>query len=423
MKLKRIRLEGYRGFQKPFEVTPAYPLQVFTGENGSGKSTLLDAIFTAISWIPARILSPNGNGTLINSTADINIHSNSATLEITCEDTIGHEIAWKLYRVKRGQYTKQNISSSFQELNAYATELRKQITETKEQCNLPIYSYYTVSRAGYSIPSRIRKHHTFSPTAIYEKENLFHTEFKLFYEWFRDMEALQNQKSREQHDATYVEPLLENVKKAIYTFIPDFSNLHFDWRSPQGLWVSKGRDNLRIEQLPDGEQVLLALVGDLARKLAIANPKRQNPLEGEGIVLIDEIDLHLHPSWQYVVLDKLLNTFPNCQFLITTHSPFVISAAPKDSVSYLKNFELQKIIGNYGSSLNNVAKLIMNVDDKPQEISILFKEFYKALDEDDYISAKEKLNILEQKLNANDPDLTSAQVSLALEIPESSSVW
>jgi hypothetical protein len=64
----------------------------------------------------------------------------------------------------------------------------------------------------------------------------------------------------------------------------------------------------------------------------------------------------------------------------------------------------------------------MNVDDKPQEISILFKEFYKALDEDDYISAKEKLNILEQKLNANDPDLTSAQVSLALETPESSSV-
>mgnify|MGYP000614132610 CR=1 FL=1 len=72
-------------------------------------------------------------------------------------------------------------------------------------------------------------------------------------------------------------------------------------------------------------QCTLALFGDLARRIALANPSRSNPLEGEGIVLIDEIELHMHPSWQRKILGALKSTFPNIQFIITTHSPQVIS--------------------------------------------------------------------------------------------------
>lgn len=70
----------------------------------------------------------------------------------------------------------------------------------------------------------------------------------------------------------------------------------------------------------------MALLGDLARRIAIANPYRENPMEGEGIVLIDEIELHMHPSWQRRILGVLKQLFPNVQFIITTHSPQVLGS-------------------------------------------------------------------------------------------------
>lgn len=68
----------------------------------------------------------------------------------------------------------------------------------------------------------------------------------------------------------------------------------------------------------------MTLFGDLSRRLALANPQLENPCEGEGVVLIDEIDLHLHPSWQRQIVPALKRTFPHVQFIITTNSPQVL---------------------------------------------------------------------------------------------------
>ena len=80
---------------------------------------------------------------------------------------------------------------------------------------------------------------------------------------------------------------------------------------------------------------LLALVGDIARRLILANPSLENPLYGEGIVLIDEIELHLHPKWQREVINKLREVFPNIQFILTTHSPQVISEISRECLHIL----------------------------------------------------------------------------------------
>ena len=73
--------------------------------------------------------------------------------------------------------------------------------------------------------------------------------------------------------------------------------------------MMKGRQELQVNQLSDGEKVVLSLVGDLARRLAVANPGLDRPLEGQGFALVDEVDLHLHPSWQRLVMRRLTNTF------------------------------------------------------------------------------------------------------------------
>ncbi len=92
--------------------------------------------------------------------------------------------------------------------------------------------------------------------------------------------------------------------------------------------IDKHGETLNVSQLSQGEKSLMTLVGDIARRLAMMNPSLASPLEGDGIVLIDEVDLHLHPKWQRSLLERLTTTFPGCQFVVTTHSPLVVSGAP-----------------------------------------------------------------------------------------------
>ena len=91
--------------------------------------------------------------------------------------------------------------------------------------------------------------------------------------------------------------------------------------------LDKGGREIRVDLLSEGEKCTLAMIGDLARRLILANPAMENPLEGKGIVLIDEIELHMHPSWQRRILSILKEVFPNIQFIVTTHSPQVLGEA------------------------------------------------------------------------------------------------
>ena len=102
--------------------------------------------------------------------------------------------------------------------------------------------------------------------------------------------------------------------------------------------------NLDVLQLSDGEKCTLALFGDIARRLAIANPSLDDPLQGDGVVLIDELELHMHTSWQRKVIFMLKKTFPNIQFIITTHSPQILGAASdmQDGVLAKRIYELKE---------------------------------------------------------------------------------
>ena len=97
-----------------------------------------------------------------------------------------------------------------------------------------------------------------------------------------------------------------------------------DEPKPQ-LLIEKQGAVIPVAKLSDGERGMLALVFDLTRRLAQANPNLDDPAaEGVGVVLIDEIDLHLHPEWQRTIVTNLPETFPRLQFIATTHSPQVI---------------------------------------------------------------------------------------------------
>lgn len=158
--------------------------------------------------------------------------------------------------------------------------------------------------------------------------------------------------------------------------------------------ISKGNKRLEVNQLSDSEKCTLAMIGDLARRLAIANPGLEKPLLGSGLVLIDEIELHLHPEWQRKIVSRFETVFPNVQFIITTHSPQILGEltdARIYSLSYNEKREIDVTVINtlFGKDTNLILEQYMGSSEKNEHIKIQFQKLFKLILETKLIEARE----------------------------------
>lgn len=206
---------------------------------------------------------------------------------------------------------------------------------------------------------------------------------------------------------------LESVRTSLQKFLPEFTNFSIR-RNPLRMEVEKSGQRLTVNQLSDGEKCLIALVGDLARRMAIANPTRDNPLEGNGIVLIDEIDLHLHPKWQRTVVPKLIEVFPNCQFILSTHSPHVINHLQPENIFLLDQTSAEIIAihpsQSYGKNVVRVLEDLMGLETTlPDDIFRDFRDVYDLISQNLLFEATNKIAELKHKIGA-EPELVKADV-------------
>ena len=203
------------------------------------------------------------------------------------------------------------------------------------------------------------------------------------------------------------------VTKTIENFIEGYSNLRIKRVPRPHMLVDKNGETFNLEQLSDGEKNLIALVGDIARRLSIANPNSKEPLKGDGIILIDEVDLHLHPSWQRLIIPKLTKLFPNCQFFITTHSPQVLSHVKPDNIFLLKNINniltYEHPQESYGMSIDRVVELIMDEDTRPNEVSEKISKVFEAIERNKINEAKKLISSLKEYLKT-DPEILRAEM-------------
>ena len=179
--------------------------------------------------------------------------------------------------------------------------------------------------------------------------------------------------------------------------------------------VEKNGQQLTVNQLSDGEKCMMALVGDLARRLAIINPIRENPLEGEGVILIDEIDLHLHPKWQRMIVTKLGEVFPNCQFLLSTHSPHVMTHVQPESLFLLSmtpdaGMVCERPLESYGKTVERILEDLMGlVTTRPDAVNEALKQIFQQIDEGQLDQVKALIAQLQNRIG-DDPELSKAAV-------------
>ena len=407
MKIKNITMRSFRGVSDmTLEFQECEP-NVFIGINGVGKSSILDCLAILLSRYTSPVQYPSTSGRLFRE-EDIKHGCQETCNEITVKTQTG-DVTWSL--AKQQKKRSKNSSTDL-------TQLRKLIESTHDQLsgnpdfNLTVMVHYCVNRAVIDIPLRVRKKHSLERVTAYEG-SLHGTQinFNHFFQWFRKWEDLENEERRD--DANYTNHQLEAVRQAIYSLIPGLSDLRIR-RSPLRMTVKKKERELNVNQLSDGEKCLLAMVGDLARRLAIANPGLEEPLEGNGIVLIDEIELHLHPQWQREVIPALNKTFPNCQFIVTTHSPQVISHVKPEGIHIIENTD-EGIVAiqpetSFGRDTNCILEDLMEVPERPQEIKDSLQRLFKFIDEGNLEGAKELRQDLAVRIGEDEPEFVRADV-------------
>lgn len=169
--------------------------------------------------------------------------------------------------------------------------------------------------------------------------------------------------------------------------------------------------------MSDGYRGTLNLVADIARRMAMLNPALcDKVLEAPGVVMIDEIDLHLHPKWQAKILGDLADIFPNVQFIVTTHSPIVVASVPRENVRMLDDERavVPPPVETYGHDSNSILAAILEASARPEALAALFETFYKDIDKGQYEAAGKVLDQIEEEIGNDDPELIAAKTTLEL---------
>mgnify|MGYP006274985441 CR=1 FL=1 len=414
MYIKTLTLTNYRGVQS-LSLNLDKRLNIFVGVNGAGKSTMLDAVAIMLSWAVSRIRRAGSSGRPITED-DINNRASWASVELSCLHK-NKSFHWRLAKSRQGHGSPEE-PSNLKKLSEYTKKLQEEIEQNREAVNLPLFVYYPVNRAVLDIPLRIRTKHSFDLLTAYDDSLTSGADFRKFFEWFREREDLENEqlvqsKKQPLFEEESFDPQLQAVRSALEQFLPEFKHLTVR-RNPLRMEIEKNGETLTVNQLSDGEKCLIAMVSDLARRCAIANPGRFDPLQGEGIIIIDEIDLHLHPKWQRMIVPRLLEVFPNCQFFISTHSPHVLTHVQPEQIFLLKQTESgikeSQPDESYGKNVDRILEDLMELETtRPDEVSEKIHRIYQMINQNHLQDAQTQIKNMREEIG-NDPDLLKAEV-------------
>jgi len=416
MRIDKLTINNYRGFQKLEIKFPKDGNAVFIGINGSGKSSILDCIANCLRNFQLELLKGRGR---VNS---ITKFYNRNEINITADEYSRNNLEWT-YERESEQYMSTGFAIRKTQTpkvvfysNEDAEDLPKQIRGDIgffKNINIPILVYYPSERS-FNEP-KLKPINLNNISQLTAWEGIFgrFTDFDSFFTWFRSAEDYENE-IRLNDDRTYMDIRLKSVRDAIEKILDGFRNPRVKRQPIEDLTLNKQNFQISITRLSHGEKALFSLVGDLARRLAIANPELSNPLLGKGVVMIDEVDLHLHPSWQRNILNKLETSFPNIQFIVTTHSPQVLSNVKRENVFILEDFKLKAQRYTLGRDTNSILYDLFNVEERPKDYKRKINDLYHSIDANDRAKAEEKIEQLKKDLGDSDREILRAESYIEL---------
>lgn len=398
MKVKNLHLYRFRGFE---DLQISFPkdaqMLVFIGENGSGKSSLLEGM----SMILSKAFSKYYNYVRVDWSNPDNVHSSHLKGNISIE-----------LQAPKKSYT---FSNEILKESSMGTGRFNRSEEYKVALP-PVILHYSV------LKTTIETYKDAPPIAF----NIpMTTDFEMILDWFIEQENDENRK-RLRHDNNYrsgeLQTIREVITKALTLLNGEKGNSFTDLQTETdetvkdgqvSSWLSITKNGLRlnVHQLSDGEKRIIILLIDITRRLITLAKlnKSTDYLNGAGIVLIDEIEQHLHPKWQRTFLPTLCKIFPNLQFVATTHSPQVLSYVPNGCAFSLENGKAYPQ-NTFGRNNEWILEAIMDDVSRPLEVQANLDAYFDLIREDKLTEAAILRKKLEEVIGADEPELLKADI-------------
>jgi hypothetical protein len=410
MRVTRLTVTNLRAIQRAeFHFQSGFNLIV--GVNGVGKTSVLDALCASLSPIVKYMNRLRGkvDSLLVE---DIRIGADVMTLECGVQVS-GGEYSY-LIHMPRESSVPQEKKSGMPREQVHETPAKSefvgeapQVATGMEPSGLPLAVLFSTRRAVPSERGPSKASAGGNVLAAFA-DAFSNRELQLgqFAAWIRVQEVLKVENSA-------VGRVLGAFEDAVSRFLPGYSNLRVSGGGRPALLIDRGATTIRVRQLSDGERGTLALVLDLTRRLSQANPKIPDPAaNAEAIVLIDELDLHLHPKWQRLIVKNLTTAFPKCQFIATTHSPQVIGEVQHDRIQIIADGEVYSPTHSFGVDSSRVLEEIMESGTRTAPVQDLLSRLSRAIGDGDHVAAETLLGQLSTTIGEDDPEVTRLRTLL-----------
>ena len=393
MRIDHVTIRNYRGFEeRTFDFgqnaqNSDGSFHVLIGENGSGKSTALDALAVALGiWHVAspaagwRSIKAEDARLILKKVGDQTRFDPTPSPGVSVTGRIDNQtLRWTR---ENKEYSSKTVNTGAKEaLEAINSLLDRSLKENGVM--LPVLAYYGAGRAWLagrdrkvSVNLELKKTSRFDAYYHSLDGQIRHQAINRWF-LFERVETLNNGEKRSS---------LRAVEEAVLSCLPGATRLRFDGDRKE-IVLGIGDEEIPFYSLSDGQRSMVAMVADIAIKAVTLNPHLGEcaAKKSTGVVLIDELDLHLHPKWQRIVVECLRNAFPCLQFVGTTHSPFIVQTLREGELIAL---DAQSIPETSNVGIEDIAKGLMGVerpDVSPRYMTMkqVAKDYLVALEEAD----------------------------------------
>lgn len=406
MYLKKIHIKNYKAIEDiNIELKPGVNLLI--GDNGAGKTSVLEGIAVALGGIFVNVVGVTAKN-IVKDDVRMKIKplGDSSTSIEFCEPV---STGCTLYVTEDQSFSwnrvKKEVSAAHTKIdNKDVCAWMKKLTN-RSDTNLPLISFQSAARAwrvkrgdfGTELKKKLDDRRCGYIGCLDSSMDV-----KSIQQWCLKQEIVaSNKKSVREYE------MFKNIVASFMKEINELDQVPTIYYSPQfdELVYEDEREEMPISKLSAGYQSLLWMIMDLAYRVCMLNPELQDRSQITGVVLIDEIDLHLHPKWQWKVIDALRETFENVQFIIATHSPIVISSSKEANLLLLnKDQEITYLPDCYGYEVEDVLRYRQESVSRPKNVKKLVDQIEDAVEDIDFKRAEEMLKKLKDILGEDNSE-------------------
>ena len=431
MRVDRLKLKNFRCYSE-LNIDFDSKLTVIVGENGRGKTAIFDALSIALEPY-LHTFHVQGRNIVQKDVRRVPVYAEDGIHIARMENK--YPVAIQLEGCALNK--KMSCTRILQQDGTRIDEAEDLLSNGERLCAemkqhhatlLPAFAYYGTSRIW--VDSNLMNTYDNSlddRNTGYEECLEPSSSYNTFGKWYSSvMQSLENDKLPDDDNKQTCLLVRDAVQQAIDACLAStgLHDLYYNFKLDAFVVSHPDTGEMIVDDLSDGFRSILSMVADLAYRMVRLNPflGRRAILDTPGIVLIDEIDMHLHPSWQQTVLLDLQKAFPKVQFIVTTHSPQVLGSVPPDSIRVLeweKEFVgVRRVNFSLGATSYQILQDIQNVQPRSEKLPIVqhLKRYLELVSEDKWDSeeAKTLRKQLDLWAHGNEPALIRADMDIRM---------